>query len=113
MNEPTCYIPGAKGLPLFEPSRGTTALLIIDVQYACAHPDYGVGQRAAGEQRAALEPFFERVQSLLLPNVQQLLTVFRRERMPIVHTRVAGLTEDGGDVGWRLDRKSTRLNSSH
>src|SRR3546814_15029333 len=75
---------------------------LIDLQYACAHPDFGVGRRAAGEQRATLELFFERIQSLVLPNVQQLLTVFRHERMPVVHTRVAGLTEDGRDVGWRL-----------
>src|SRR3546814_12619401 len=60
---------------------------LIDLQYACAHPDFGVGRRAAGEQRATLELFFERIQSLVLPNVQQLLTVFRHERMPVVHTR--------------------------
>lgn len=101
-NDMNCYIPGGYGLPSFVPSRGETALLVIDMQYACAHPEHGVGRRASNAERTALDWFFSRIDSVVMPNLRRLLDAFRGAAMPIIHTRIAGQMPDGRDVGWRL-----------
>jgi ureidoacrylate peracid hydrolase len=97
-----CYIPGGQGLPYFAPSRHETALLVIDMQYACAHPEHGVGQRASSSEREALDWFFARIATVVIPNLRRLLGAFRQAGMPIIYTRIAGQMPDGRDVGWRL-----------
>jgi nicotinamidase-related amidase len=84
-------------LPEPQISRRDTALLIIDMQYEDAHPDWGICARfkSRGEE-AALQEYIDRL-ALIIPNIKQLLTAFREQRMEVVYTRIQSLTKDGRD----------------
>jgi ureidoacrylate peracid hydrolase len=98
----SCYIPGEHALPKFVPTLGRMALLLIDMQYACAHPLYGVGARVGENERRKLNWFFKRIANTVTPNLKKLLALSRKARIPIIHTRVAGQSSNGRDMGWRL-----------
>ena len=87
----------AERLPEPQLTRNNTALLIIDMQYEDAHPDYGVCARlgAQGEQ-AVLKYYTERL-ALITPNIRRLLSAFRERKMEVIHTCVQSLTKDGRD----------------
>lgn len=64
---------------------GTTALVIIDVQYRDAHPDHGVGLAMQKIIPGSMDYFFERVESTLIPSIRTLLDYFRANRLPVIH----------------------------
>jgi len=64
---------------------GTTALVIIDVQYRDAHPDYGVGLAMQKIIPGSMDYFFARVESTLLPSIRTLLDYFRANGLPVIH----------------------------
>lgn len=64
---------------------GTTALVIIDVQYRDAHPDHGVGLAMQKIIPGSMDYFFERVESTLIPSIRTLLDFFRANRLPVIH----------------------------
>ena len=90
-------------------NRATTALIIIDVQYADAHPDWGLG-RTAKERgiSGALDYYWDRVQQVMLPNIQRLLATARRIGIEIIHVRVASATADGRDSAKNLGLRVAR-----
>jgi ureidoacrylate peracid hydrolase len=77
---------------------GLAALLVVDLQRLCAAPDRGMFARAAelGAPQL-LEPYGDRLERLVLPNVGRLLTAFRAAGVPVVYTRIESLTPDGSD----------------
>ena len=79
-------------------TRESTALMIIDVQYVDAHPDYGLGARAKELGLAgALDYYWSRLGELVLPNLQHLLATARQAGVEVIHVRVASQTLDGRD----------------
>lgn len=64
---------------------GTTALVIIDVQYRDAHPEHGVGLAMEKIIPGSMDYFFERVEAKLIPSIRTLLTYFRANRLPVIH----------------------------
>ena len=78
-----------------------TALLVVDMQYFDAHPDWGEG-RTAKEVGVAhcFDPYFEQIDAVM-PKIQELLALFREKEMEVIHIRVAEWTEDSRDVGWK------------
>lgn len=92
------YLPAAPALNL---DPDTTALLVVDMQYFDAHPDWGEG-RTAKEMGVAhcFDPYFAQVDDVI-PRIQQLLGLFRRKKMEVIHLRVAEWTQDSRDVGWK------------
>lgn len=78
-------------------ARDNTALLIIDMQYEDAHPNYGLCARfkTRGEE-AAVKYYADRL-SLIIPNIEQLLRAFRERDMEVVYTCIESLTQDGRD----------------
>lgn len=78
-----------------------TALLAIDLQYLDAARGYGVFAdiEQSGVPAEAQEYYFERLHSVVLPNVRRLQEAFRANRMEIIHTRIQSLTQDGRDRG--------------
>jgi nicotinamidase-related amidase len=79
----------------------STALLCIDLQYLDAARGYGVFADAqrAGVPVEAQEYYFERLTSLVLPNVRRLQEAFRAHGLEVIHTRIQSLTRDGRDRG--------------
>lgn len=76
-----------------------TALVIIDMQYASAHRDTGLGRlltergdEAAGAYR------FDRIEQIALPNIQRLLTHFRENGLCVIHITNGSEIPDYSDL---------------
>jgi nicotinamidase-related amidase len=71
------------------------------MQYFDAHPDWGEG-RTAKELGVAscFDPYFGQIDDII-PRIQRLLALFRNQEMEVIHLRVAELTKDSRDVGWK------------
>ena len=67
----------------------STALVIIDMQYASACRTTGFGRWLAERGRAADGSYrFDRIEQLLVPNIQRLLAHFREAGLPVVFVRL-------------------------
>jgi ureidoacrylate peracid hydrolase len=93
-------LPG--GMPPVALERGATALVIIDMQYLDAHRDGEFGRRARAHGiEDKVEWFFRRLDELTVPAIARLLEAARQASCRVIYTRIAALTPDGGDLGWR------------
>jgi nicotinamidase-related amidase len=87
-----------RDLPPIDLGRGDTALLIIDMQYGDAHRDHGmIRARIARGDGAALEYYADRIERLVVPNIQRLLVACRAAGIEVIHTKIQSLTRDGRD----------------
>lgn len=78
-----------------------TALLVVDMQYFDAHPDWGEGRTAKDLGVAScFDPYFVQIDDVI-PRIQHLLALFRGKEMEVIHLRVAEQTKDSRDVGWK------------
>ncbi|MCG5536700.1 cysteine hydrolase family protein [Ectothiorhodospira mobilis] len=77
------------------------ALLCIDLQYLDAARGWGVFADAerSGLPVEAQDYYFERLDSVVLPNVRRLQDAFRAQGLEVIHTRIQSLTQDGRDRG--------------
>ncbi len=80
-------------------AEGHAALLCIDLQYLDAARGHGVFRDAenSGIALEAHEYYFDRLQTLVLPNVRRLQDAFRTHRLEVIHTRIQSLTRNGRD----------------
>jgi nicotinamidase-related amidase len=87
--------------PPLDVTADNTALLVVDMQYFDAHPDWGEG-RTAKELGVlgCFDPYFAQIDDII-PRIQRLLALFRDKEMEVVHLRVAEQTKDSRDVGWK------------
>jgi len=78
-----------------------TALLVIDIQYLDAARGYGVFADLENSPvpAEAMEYYFDRLESQVLPNVRRLQDCFREHRLEVIHTRIQSLTQNGRDRG--------------
>ena len=85
--------------PFPEPvlTRDKTALLVIDMQYRSAHPDFGlcIKVREAGFEEA-LEYYRGRL-AVIVPNIRRLQDAFRAADMEVMHVCIQSMTADGRD----------------
>jgi ureidoacrylate peracid hydrolase len=70
------------------------ALLIVDVQNYCAHPD-GAGSRKLDAQQCRY--LLGRLREIVLPNLQRLQSACRRAHIEVVYAAVENMTRDGRD----------------
>ena len=93
-------LPG--GMPPITLERGAPALVIIDMQYLDAHRDGEFGRRARQHGiEDKVEWFFRRLDDTTVPAIGRLLEAARQADCRVIYTRIAALTQDGGDLGWR------------
>lgn len=79
------------------PHRNDLALLIVDMQYLDAHPDWGIGREAKRQGREAdFAYYWERVREII-PRIQALQETSRALGIEMIHTRIASLTRDCRD----------------
>ena len=93
-------LPG--NIPEIVLEREKTAVLVIDVQYMNAHREgkYGRWAREQGIQDQ-VDWYFSRLEQLTVPSIKALLNSARKTGVQVVYTRVASLTQDGREMGWR------------
>jgi nicotinamidase-related amidase len=90
------------GLPQSKVKAGSTALMIIDMQYVDADRNHGLG--LDGQERGwtdEMEYYFGRLETLVIPNNKRLLDACRDAGIPVVHVRVMNLAGDSSDTSWR------------
>jgi len=73
---------------------GHAALLIIDVQNYCAHPDGAGSRKLDAQQRSHL---FGSLRATVIPNLRLLLSACRHVRIEVVYAVVENMTRDGRD----------------
>lgn len=99
MTNSTLFAQVLHGLPHYsvqDPQRA--ALLVVDMQYLDAHPDYGLGRRAREQGTAHhLEGYFARVQDVTA-NIQRLLRACRDVGVEVIYTTIAARTRDGREI---------------
>jgi nicotinamidase-related amidase len=89
---------------LFEIARpleikaGDTALIVVDMQLFDAHRDWGEGLTAKelGVEEH-FEEYFDQIDAVV-PHIQELMSLFRRKELEVIHIRVSEVTEDSRDV---------------
>jgi nicotinamidase-related amidase len=77
----------------------STALLVIDMQYASASRGAGLGAWLELQGRAAEGDYrFTRIEQVLVPNIQRLLRFFRENELPRVFVRLGAQRSDYRDL---------------
>jgi nicotinamidase-related amidase len=77
--------------------RDDTALLVIDMQYGDAHPDYGIlRQRRDRGYGEGVGEYVARLQTVI-SNIQRIQEAFRARRFEVMFTRIRSVTRDGRD----------------
>lgn len=85
-----------------------TALLIVDMQYAAAHPDYGVGLTLHERfSQAEADYYLHRLGEVVIPNQTKLLRFFRRNGLRVIYVTSGVMLSDGSD------RSTTKLKGSY
>jgi nicotinamidase-related amidase len=77
----------------------TTALVLIDLQYLDAHPDYGLGLDA--KRRGVFDKefaFYFNEVATIVPRLRSLLALVRQCGIQVVHVRIGALTSDARDI---------------
>lgn len=94
-NDP--YVGWRERLPELDMHRDDTALVVIDMQYACASIDHGIhAKRRDMGLTDSLDYLAERLE-LAVGNIQRLQRAFRERGMEVVFVRICAKTRDGRD----------------
>lgn len=84
------------------------ALLLIDMQNYCCHPDGGLYRSCpAGEVTTRYGWFRRQLESVVIPNLQRLVSACRQAGVEVVHTTIESLTADGREQS--LDYKISEI----
>lgn len=86
---------GGEEFPPLQP--GSVALLCIDIQYLDAAPGEGCFAHLTPELEQSLAYYFNRLETTVLPKVQQLQVGFRQAGQEVIHTHIQSLTQNGRD----------------
>ena len=90
-----------------EPEK--TALLIIDAEYACVkRPQLENPSPAELENIARWEPFYEKYDKVIIPNLQRLISLCRRTGIEVTYAKIQGFKSNGRDRS--LDQKVSGFN---
>ncbi len=79
-----------------------SALLIIDMQTYFFHPDSPLNRYNEILSPGGRGYFYERVQSLVIPNISKLIAHFRTHTRPVLFSTMASKTPNGGDLPTHL-----------
>jgi nicotinamidase-related amidase len=86
-------------LPQYDLIPEKTALIVIDMQYLDAHPDYGLGKQAKelGIPHL-LRPYFDRCAEITV-EIQALLKTCRETGVEVIHVVISPYTSDARECG--------------
>ena len=83
----------------FTLSRRSTALLVIDMQYASGSRHHGLGGLLAGQGRLEEASYrFDRIERLLIPNIRRLLQAFRAHGARVIYVTLGPTAPDYSDA---------------
>jgi nicotinamidase-related amidase len=80
-------------------SARTTALVVVDMQYASGSREHGLGALLASQGTLDSAAYrFDRIDALLIPNIGKMLAAFRANGTHIVHVTVGSERSDYSDA---------------
>lgn len=80
-------------------SAGTTALVVVDMQYASGSREHGLGKLLDQQgQLGSADYRFDRIDALLIPNIGKMLAAFRTNGTHIVYVTVGCERADYSDA---------------
>ncbi len=82
-----------------------TALLIVDMQYMDAHPDYGLGRVFCAADPARAAYYFQRLRDIVIPNIRRLLEAFRARGLRVIYLTLGPVLPDGSDLSPSFRRR--------
>ncbi len=86
-----------------------TALLIIDMQHVfITRPTYTDPSEAEKKEMARWEPFYKKIDEVVIPNNEKILAAFREKGMEIAFAKIQCQKKNGADRS--LDQKATGYN---
>jgi nicotinamidase-related amidase len=86
----------------------TTALVIVDMQYSDAHRDFGIGAKAKRlGAEAQFAYYFDRLESLVVPNIRRAQEVCRAAGIEVIFLRIASQLRDGRELNAMQKRSGT------
>ena len=85
-------------VPRFELEPQATALVIVDMQYMFAHPEYGHGAMLRTRYPQAAAYLFQRLNETVIPNNQKILKFFRENQLRVIYLTVGTALPDGADM---------------
>ncbi len=85
-------------VPAFDIAARTTSLLVVDMQYADAHPEYGLGRVFQTVDPERAEYYFGRLRDTVVPNTAELLKFFRANGLRVTFLVLGPLLADGSDL---------------
>lgn len=81
-----------------EMDSAKTALLIVDAQLYFARGEYAFSQTFERLVPGSASGYLARVDNIVMPSIQRLLTVFRERGMPVIYFGAGSYTQDGRDL---------------
>ena len=75
-----------------------SALVVVDMQYTDAHPDYGLGKVFATVDPSRAQYYFSRLRDTVIPNIRRLLEAFRAEELRVIYLTLGPVLADGSDL---------------
>ncbi len=91
--------------PAFEVDWSRAALLVVDMQNYGCNPDAGIGLLLSQRYPDTAGYYLPRLAETVIPNVERLVTAFRRAGGEVVFTRHGPLLADGRDMIERRRRR--------
>ncbi len=83
----------------FELEPDSTALIIVDMQYASAYRHTGLGKRLLEEGKEDLAAYrFDRIENIVVPTIKKLLSFFRENRLMIFYITIGSYADDYSDT---------------
>ncbi len=82
---------------ILEPLK--TAFIPIDLQYASACRTTGLGKNLKEQEKEELGKYrFDRIEQVVIPNVQRLLAFFRKNKLRIIYLTIGSTMPDYSDL---------------
>ena len=95
-----------------EINPASTALIVVDMQNATGNRNMGLGKLLAESGKAEQASYrFDRIEQLLVPNIQKLLDAFRDNNWPVIYVTYGAETPDAHDVPQHLKPIVTATNN--
>jgi nicotinamidase-related amidase len=83
----------------FELVPEETALVIVDMQYASAHRQTGLGRLLSERGEEATGQYrFDRIEQIVVPHIQGLLAFFRENHLRVIHVTMGSELPDYSDM---------------
>jgi len=82
-----------------------TAMLVVDMQYLCAHPDYGLAKIAREKGMFdAWREYYDEIEQII-PRIKELQTICRRKQMEVIFLTVSSFTRGCREIAHRERKK--------